>query len=206
MQAREWSGFPGVLLLVPGRPGHHGDPRLRLFHDLHRSLGSDHPGARAGSFSYALVRLNTESASGTGLLTASGSIGLLFPPSLPVIIYGVTAQISIKDMFVAGIVPGFLMVLALIRFGFFYSLKNKVDRHPFRLREALVSFKEVLLGDPAARHHRAGFISAESPRWSESAAVAVLYVWWSRVLIHRDLKSATSPMFCSNACRSSAAC
>jgi C4-dicarboxylate transporter DctM subunit len=45
-----------------------------------------------------------------GLVTASGSIGLLFPPSLPVIIYGVQAHIAVTDMFVACIVPGFVLV------------------------------------------------------------------------------------------------
>ena len=40
-----------------------------------------------------------------GLITASGSIGLLFPPSLPLILYGVTAGISIKSIFLAGIIP-----------------------------------------------------------------------------------------------------
>jgi C4-dicarboxylate transporter, DctM subunit len=46
-----------------------------------------------------------------GLLTAAGSIGLLFPPSLPVILYGVTARVPIDQMFLASLLPGVLMVL-----------------------------------------------------------------------------------------------
>ncbi|MDE0219052.1 MAG: TRAP transporter large permease subunit, partial [Spirochaetaceae bacterium] len=52
----------------------------------------------------------------TGLLTASGSIGLLFPPSLPIIMYGVVSQNNIKAMFAGGVGPGILMVFALIAF------------------------------------------------------------------------------------------
>ncbi len=52
-----------------------------------------------------------------GLLTATGSIGLLFPPSLAVILYAVIAQIPIPDLFVAGIVPGAIMVGAVCLYG-----------------------------------------------------------------------------------------
>ena len=52
----------------------------------------------------------------TGLLTASGSIGLLFPPSLPIIMYGVVSQNNIKAMFAGGVGPGILMVFAVIAF------------------------------------------------------------------------------------------
>lgn len=48
-----------------------------------------------------------------GLLTTSGSLGLLFPPSLPVILYGVISQINIADIFRAALLPGILLVVAL---------------------------------------------------------------------------------------------
>jgi len=54
---------------------------------------------------------------GRGLLTASGSIGLLFPPSLPVILYGVVSMTNIKHMFVGGILPGAFMVLCIAAIG-----------------------------------------------------------------------------------------
>jgi C4-dicarboxylate transporter, DctM subunit len=142
--------------------------------------------------SYALVEGKYGTRFSTGLLTASGSIGLLFPPSLPVIIYGVTAQISIKDMFIAGIVPGFLMVLALSLFGFFYALRNKVDRHPFHPREALLALKEaiweILLPVIIALGYFGGIFTLV-----ESAAVAVLYALLVEVVIHHDLKLGDLP-------------
>ena len=45
-----------------------------------------------------------------GLVTASGSLGLLFPPALPLILYGIVAGVAIGDLFVGGLLPGMLML------------------------------------------------------------------------------------------------
>ena len=79
-----------------------------------------------------------------GLLTASGSIGLLFPPSLPVIIYGVASRISIKEMFKGGLLPGAAFVLAMVTISIVYAAKNRVERQPFHLREALSGLRESI--------------------------------------------------------------
>ena len=50
-----------------------------------------------------------------GLITTSGSLGLLFPPSLPIILYGLVAKVDIDDLFKAGIVPGILIIFILKR-------------------------------------------------------------------------------------------
>jgi tripartite ATP-independent transporter DctM subunit len=63
-----------------------------------------------------------------GLLAASGSIGLLFPPSLPVILYGVAAKIPITDLFIGGIVPGILLVSLLVGMGVIAGIRD----HGFR--------------------------------------------------------------------------
>ena len=59
-----------------------------------------------------------------GLLTSSGSLGLLFPPSLPMIIYGVVVGASIPQLFLAGLLPGIFMVLLLS----IYSMYKGVRR------------------------------------------------------------------------------
>jgi TRAP-type C4-dicarboxylate transport system permease large subunit/TRAP-type C4-dicarboxylate transport system permease small subunit len=79
-----------------------------------------------------------------GLLTASGSIGLLFPPSLPVIIYGVASRISIKEMFKGGLLPGAAFVLAMITISIVYAARNRVERQPFLFREALSGLRESI--------------------------------------------------------------
>jgi C4-dicarboxylate transporter DctM subunit len=53
-----------------------------------------------------------------GLLTTSGSLGLLFPPSLPIILYGVVAQVDIGRIFKAALIPGLIIVVALCTYAF----------------------------------------------------------------------------------------
>ena len=53
-----------------------------------------------------------------GLITTSGSLGLLFPPSLPLIIYAIVAEIPVDQLFLAGIAPGLLLVVALSVYSF----------------------------------------------------------------------------------------
>ena len=98
--------------------------------------------ALGGLLYYVLVNGGYGKVFSVGLLTASGSIGLLFPPSLPVIIYGVTSQVSIKDMFVGGILPGATMVLTVVAMAVVYALKTGVERIPFNPRETLTAFRE----------------------------------------------------------------
>ena len=63
--------------------------------------------ALGGVLSYLLIQSGKYSENFSyGLLIVSGSIGLLFPPSLPIILYGVVSQVSIKKLFLAGIIPG----------------------------------------------------------------------------------------------------
>ncbi|MFL5270482.1 MAG: TRAP transporter large permease subunit [Anaeromyxobacteraceae bacterium] len=72
-----------------------------------------------------------------GLVTAAGSLGLLFPPSLPVILYGVVAQVPIDHLYIGGIVPGLLMVLLVAAYGIAVGVRARVPRQRFAPREAL---------------------------------------------------------------------
>jgi C4-dicarboxylate transporter DctM subunit len=143
--------------------------------------------AVGGLLSYVLVKGNYNPKFSTGLLTATGSIGLLFPPSLPVIIYGVTAGISIKDMFIGGIAPGIVMVLAMIGFGIWYAFKNKVPREHFVVKEVFSatknSFWEILLPVIVVFGYFGGIFTLV-----ESGAIAVIYALFIEVVIHKDLK------------------
>jgi len=122
-----------------------------------------------------------------GILTASGSIGLLFPPSLPVIIYGVIAQTSIKDMFVGGFVPGVFLVVSVVGVGIYFSLKSRVPRHPLKLREAAAAFRaafwELLLPLLVFGLYFGGIVSLQ-----ESAAAALVYVWIIETFVKKDVK------------------
>ena len=75
-----------------------------------------------GGLIYPILRKQNYSESfSLGLVTSSGSLGLLFPPSLPLILYGVVASVSINKLFLAGILPGILIIIAL----YLYSLKQE---------------------------------------------------------------------------------
>src|ERR1700683_2005958 len=66
-----------------------------------------------------------------GLINGSGSLGLLFPPSLPVILYGIYAPTSISTLFVAGFVPGLMMVAMVSALGVFQAIRYGAERAKF---------------------------------------------------------------------------
>jgi C4-dicarboxylate transporter DctM subunit len=122
-----------------------------------------------------------------GLLTASGSIGLLFPPSLPVIIFGVTAQTSIKDMFIGGLLPGAFLVVSVMVIGIVYSWRRGLPRQRLSVPEAakafVGSFWELLLPLLVFGLYFGGVASLQ-----ESAAAALLYVWIVETFIKKDMR------------------
>ena len=124
---------------------------------------------------------------GRGLLTASGSIGLLFPPSLPVILYGVVSMTNIKLMFVGGLLPGTVLVASLAVMGAWRARKDRVPRTPFVPREALpalwMSLGEILLPILILVLFLRGITTLV-----ETGAVAVVYALVLEVVVHRDLK------------------
>jgi len=78
-----------------------------------------------------------------GLVTAAGSLGLLFPPSLPVILYSVVAKIPADQLFLAGLAPGLLLLLLVAAHGINVGRKLESSRQPFMWREALAATWEA---------------------------------------------------------------
>jgi tripartite ATP-independent transporter DctM subunit len=134
----------------------------------------------------ALIKDNYSEKFTMGLITSSGSLGLLFPPSLPLIIYGVIAETRIDHLFVAGILPGLLMLVILMA----YSMKKgppKKERSPITGRQIAAGLKEaawelplpvIVLGGIYG-----GFLVV-----GEAAAVTALYVFVVEFLIYRDIE------------------
>lgn len=149
--------------------------------------------ALGGLLSYILLESGRYTKKfSNGLLTASGSIGLLFPPSLPIILYGVVAQVSILDMFIAGIVPGVFMVLALSGLGLYAAVKRKVPRTPFNGKEALHAIREsiweLLLPVIIILFFFLGITTLV-----ETGAIAVIYALIIEMFIHKDINRKTLP-------------
>lgn len=122
-----------------------------------------------------------------GLLTGAGSIGLLFPPCLPVILYAIIANIDINQMFLGGLLPGILMVIAAGIWGITQSPKTPAaERTPFswaEARSALWSAKwELLLPVVACLALFSGLATAV-----EASAITALYAFIVESLVYRDL-------------------
>lgn len=134
----------------------------------------------------ALLENRYEEKFSLGLLTATGSLGLLFPPSLPVILYGVIAHVPIPDLFRAGIGPGIFMVAAVSLYGVWVGVRSKVPRVSFSLKEATSAFWEskweILLPVIALGAIFSGFCTL-----IEAAAITVVYALVVETLIYQDL-------------------
>jgi C4-dicarboxylate transporter, DctM subunit len=78
-----------------------------------------------------------------GLLTGCGSLGLLFPPALPLILYGIVAQISIENLFLGGVLPGFLLLALGVVWGVREGMTRKVPHARFEAGELLAAIGEA---------------------------------------------------------------
>ncbi len=127
-----------------------------------------------------------------GLITVAGSLGLLFPPSLPAILFGVTAGVSVKDIFIAGFIPGIILVLAVAGWSVFQEKRQNHVTQSFNMKnigvalwaakwEMLIPFL-VLLG-----------IFGGYTTLVETAALMVFYTFVIEVFVYKDLKISEFP-------------
>jgi tripartite ATP-independent transporter DctM subunit len=122
-----------------------------------------------------------------GLLTASGSLGLLFPLSLPLMLYGIVSQkASIEDLFIGGLLPGLVMLALLAALGVREGIVSRAQRTPFRMDEAFASLWhakwELLLPVFVIAMYVGGVATLV-----ESAPVAALYAVIVQRYVTRDL-------------------
>jgi len=122
-----------------------------------------------------------------GLVTTSGSLGLLFAPSLPLILYGVVAEISIDDLFRAGILPGLLMLILLGGYSLWVSRNNRQPLKDFSLREVGRALWEAKWEIPLPLFVLGGIYSGFFAV-SEAAAVTALYVLVVEVVVLREIR------------------
>lgn len=121
-----------------------------------------------------------------GLVTSSGSLGLLFAPSLPLILYGVVAEVSIDDLFRAGILPGLIMLAMLSGYSIWVNRDNRKPVSAFSLREVGAALRESIWELPLPVVVLGGIYSGYFAV-SEAAAITALYVFIAEVLINREI-------------------
>ena len=141
----------------------------------------------------ALIKDNYSERFSLGLITSSGSLGLLFPPSLPLILYGVISETRVDQLFLAGILPGILMLILLVAYSMIKGPGRRVkDEERPTDKDMLAGLKEaawelplpfIVLGGIYG-----GFFVA-----GEAAAITALYVLIVEVLIYRDISITKLP-------------
>ncbi len=134
----------------------------------------------------AMLRGRYQEAFSLGLLTTSGTLGLLFPPSLPLIVYAIVAKVRIDQLFLAGILPGILLLVLLSAFSVHRAVRSQVPRARFRMGEALASLREAAWEIPLPFVVLGGIYSGRFAV-SEAAAITAAYVLLVEVLILRDI-------------------
>ena len=127
-----------------------------------------------------------------GLITVAGSLGLLFPPSLPAIIYGVTAGVSVKEIFIAGLIPGILLLVMMSVWSLIQGKKEKIASNPFKFKKAIRACMDtkwelampflILFGVFG------GFTTLV-----ETAALTVVYIFLVEVFLYKDIQLRALP-------------
>ncbi|MBW1925489.1 MAG: TRAP transporter large permease [Deltaproteobacteria bacterium] len=126
-----------------------------------------------------------------GLMTISGSLGLHFPPSLPLILYGFVSGQDIDKLFLAGLIPGLIMVALPCLFSIWKGMRWKLQRPPFRGGEVLSAFREAAWELPIPFLILAciylGLTTA-----TEAAALTVGYVLFIKTVVFREIRITTN--------------
>ena len=127
------------------------------------------------------------------ITAASATIGPIIPPSLPMIVYGVTAETSIGALFLAGVIPGLLMAGALMLMVRHLAIRRNLPRHPFEgVRALWVAFRRAFWALMAPVVLFAGLFSGVFTP-TEAAAVAVVYALILGLGVYRDFEWRSLP-------------
>ena len=135
----------------------------------------------------AMVRGKYPEIFSLGLLTTSGTLGLLFPPSLPLIIYAIVAKVRIDQLFIAGILPGILLLILLSVFNVHRSIRAGVPKTDFQIQELYHALKAAIWELPLPFIVLGGIYSGYFAV-SEAAAATAVYVLLVEVVIYRDVR------------------
>lgn len=141
----------------------------------------------------ALVKEKYAENFGLGLVTSAGSLGILIPPSIPMIIYAIMVstperQVGVGNLFIAGIGPGLLIGALLMVYAIITGVRHKtIARAPFRWRGLVRPLREgiwaLLLPLLILGGIYTGWFTA-----TEAAAVAVVYAFLVEIFVHREVK------------------
>jgi C4-dicarboxylate transporter DctM subunit len=136
----------------------------------------------------AMIKEGYDPAKTAGLMSMAGGIGVIIPPSITYVIYGVVASQSIGKIFIAGIIPGILMGIALIIAGLFADRKSLTKKaEPFSLKEVLRTFKDAIWGLLMPLIILGGIYGGVFTP-TEAAAVSCVYGIAIGVFVYKEIK------------------
>ena len=145
-----------------------------------------------GGLLYPILQQTYNERFSLGLITASGSIGLLFPPSVPLILYAIIAQVRIDRMLLAGILPGIIILAILSLYSCGWSFFKRTETTPFDWRVFLRTLWEakweLLLPFIVLGGILSGIVTLD-----EAAALTVIYAGIVEVVIHRSISLRVLP-------------
>jgi tripartite ATP-independent transporter DctM subunit len=121
-----------------------------------------------------------------GLVTTGGSLGLLLPPSLPILVYSLVAGVPINETFKAGLVPGFLVMIVLGVYSAYIGVRARIPTTKLDLREMGASLW-LIKWELAVPVVILGGLGTGLTSLDESAAIAALYTLIIEVFVYKDL-------------------
>ena len=152
----------------------------------------------------AMVKQGYPKGFSTGVIACSGSLGILIPPSIVLIIYAVATDESTGKLFVAGIVPGFLLALLLMGVTFIYAKKHNFPTVPrASFKEVMRSFMDAFWGLLLVVIVMGGIYGGIFTP-TEAAAVSAVYAFICAAFIYRNLKLRDVPKVLLHAANTSA--
>ena len=170
---------------IPGGLGHANVVASIIFAGMSGSAAADAGGL--GTIEMEAMTKNGYDEDFSGAVTAASSvIGPIFPPSIPLIIYGATASVSVAKLFMGGVLPGLLMGVALMVLVFLFAIKYKFERHPFRMAALVRQFFGSILSLITPLIILAGFTTG----WftpTEASSIAVAYSLIIALIVYRTM-------------------
>lgn len=127
-----------------------------------------------------------------GLVTTTGSLGLMFPPSLPIILYALVAQINVDKLFAAAAGPGLVLMVLLAIYAGLVAGKHGVSRIPFSRAALLKAARDAAWEIPLPVLIIGGIYGGRFTA-SEAAAVMAFYVVAVEVFVYKDIRLAQLP-------------
>jgi len=170
---------------IPGGLAHANVVASVIFAGMSGSAVADAGGL--GAIEMEAMKKNGYDEEFAGAVTAASSvIGPIFPPSIPLIIYGSVASVSVDKLFMGGVVPAVLMCVLLMAMIYYFAVKNKYERTSFHLKKLIKQF----LGSIPALITPLIILSGFTLGWftpTEASSIAVIYSLLVAMFVYRSM-------------------